>query len=138
MHSFDCACGSSSVSVSFEVEVEGEDTSAEEASESRFVSIIPFFIEDFKGEVFVGSTSRELDDAVIWVLGRFEEVLGSLALIDELRVEDVELIALDVLGWRIIRVVMHLVVLVPIESLFDTVEVARLLGLIPARPLVGL
>lgn len=129
---------SSSVSVSFEVEVEGENASAEEASETCFISIIPFFIEDSEREVFVGRASRELDDAVIWILGRFEEILGRLALIDELRVEDVELVALDILGRRIIGVVMHLVVLVPIESLFDTVEVARFLGLIPARPLVGL
>lgn len=54
-----------------------------------------------------------------------------LAFVDEIRVEDVELVALDDLGRRVVMVIVRLVVLVPLVACVDPVEV---LGL--ARPVL--
>ena len=56
---------------------------------------------------------------------------GRLALVDEIRVEDVELVALNNLGGRVVMVIVRLVVLVPLVARVDPVEV---LGL--ARPVL--
>ena len=57
------------------------------------------------------------------VRARRERVLGGRALADEVRVEDVELVALDNFGRWVIDVVVRLVVLVPLEAGVDAVEV---------------
>jgi hypothetical protein len=57
---------------------------------------------------------------------RLEVELGSLCFVSEVRVEDVELIALDHLWRRVLRIVMRLVVLVPLETLFNAIKEAGL------------
>lgn len=46
----------------------------------------------------------------------YQEVLGRGVLVDEVRVEDVELVALHDLGRSVVHVVMSLVVLVPLKA----------------------
>ena len=57
---------------------------------------------------------------------RLEVELGSLCFVSEVRVEDVELIALDHLWRWVLRIVMRLVVLVPLETLFNAIKEAGL------------
>ena len=54
----------------------------------------------------------------------FQEILRCLGRIDKIRIKDVEFVALDGLGRRIVVVVMSLVVLVPIIPSLDTVKVS--------------
>lgn len=66
----------------------------------------------------------------------FEEILWRGALVDQVRVENVKLVTLDDLGWRVVEVVMRLVVLVPLEACVDPVEEAGFSGTVFVRPQV--
>lgn len=66
----------------------------------------------------------------------FQEVLWRGALVDQIRVKDVELVTLDDLGRGVVEVVMGLVVFVPLESRVDPVEEARFPGTVFVRPQV--
>src|SRR6478735_10564365 len=58
-----------------------------------------------------------------------------LCLVDELRIEYVELVTLNNLGWRIIVVVMSLIIFIPVVTHLDTIEIAWLPGSIFVCPL---
>uniref|UniRef100_A0A8C6FZ28 Uncharacterized protein n=1 Tax=Moschus moschiferus TaxID=68415 RepID=A0A8C6FZ28_MOSMO len=77
----------------------------------------------------------EAERGEVLVVGAgLQEVLWGGALVDEIGVEDVELVALHDLGWRIVEVVVRLVVLVPLEARVHAVEEARLARPVLVRP----
>ena len=55
----------------------------------------------------------------------YQRVLGRLALVDEVGVEDIELVPLHDLWWRVVHVVMGLVVLVPLEASVHSADTSR-------------
>ena len=62
------------------------------------------------------------DTEIIWIY-RLEKVLMCLGWIHQLRVENIEFVALNCFGWRVVMVVMRLIVLVPIIASLDHIEV---------------
>ena len=64
--------------------------------------------------------------------------MGRLGLVNHVRIENVELVALDSLGRRIVDVVVLLVVLIPVVAGVDAVVVAGLPWPVLVRPRVGL
>lgn len=61
---------------------------------------------------------RQCVVGAVWL----KEELGGLSLVNQIRVEDVEFVALDHLRWWVFRIVVRLVVFVPLEALLHTVE----------------
>uniref|UniRef100_A0A8C3HVR3 Uncharacterized protein n=1 Tax=Chrysemys picta bellii TaxID=8478 RepID=A0A8C3HVR3_CHRPI len=126
---------SPAVPVPLEVEPELEDAVGELAAEAVAVRILPLPVDDLEGDVLVGRASVEAQDGeVLVVLTGLQEVLGRGALVDQVGVEDVELVALDDLGRRVVEVVVRLVVLVPLEARVDAVEEAGLAGPVLVSP----
>ena len=107
-----------------EVEVELEDAPVEGTLESMPLGHFPLSIDDCKRDVLVRGASMEADRESVIGAVRLEVELWRLRLVCQVRVEDVELVALDDLGRRVLRVVVHLVVLVPFVTLLDAVEEA--------------
>lgn len=68
----------------------------------------------------------------------FNDIRGSLALVQQVGVKDIKLVALYDLGWWIVRVIMRLVVLVPFVAGVDAIEVSRFAGTIFILPHVRL
>ena len=86
---------SSPVSVSLEVEPELEDVIVELAPEAPLVPVLPLPVDDLEGDVLVGRTGRHPQDAVLPLLHRQQLEHGGRTLVDQVRVEDVELVALE-------------------------------------------
>ncbi|KFR13739.1 Putative uncharacterized protein encoded by CACTIN-AS1, partial [Opisthocomus hoazin] len=130
---------SPAVTVTLEVEPELEDAVGKLAAEAVAVGILPLPADDLEGDVLVGRPGLEAQDGeVLVVLAGLQEVLGRRALVDEVGVEDVELVALHDLGGRVVEVVVGLVVLVPLEARVHPVEEAGLAGPVLVRPEIGL
>src|SRR5271156_1995982 len=66
----------------------------------------------------------------------FNSIRRSLGLVDEIRVEDVEFVALNDLWWRVVMIVVGLVVLVPFVAHLDSIKILRLSWTILAHPQV--
>ena len=81
-------------------------------SEAPLVSVLPLPVDDLEGDVLVGRARTHSHDAVLAPLHRQQLEHGRGALVDQIRVEDVELVALDNLARRVVKVVVGLVVLV--------------------------
>jgi hypothetical protein len=106
--------------------VQLKDTLVEVTLEPMSFAHIPFLVYYLETKVRVRSTRLELDDHLVNVVGHvFEEELRGLRLVQDVGVEDVELVPLYHLGWRILSVVMGLVVLVPFKPLLHGVEELR-------------
>ncbi|KFW12031.1 Putative uncharacterized protein encoded by CACTIN-AS1, partial [Fulmarus glacialis] len=130
---------SSAVTVTLEVEPELEDPISKLAAEAVAVGILPLTVDDLEGNVLVGRPGMEAQDGkVLVVLAGLQEVLRRRALVDEVRVEDVELVALHNLGGGVVEVVVGLVVLVPLEARVHAVEEAGLAGPVLISPEIGL
>ncbi len=111
-----------------------------------FGAVVPFAIHDPEGKVFVRRAGDETDKASILLASGgkrlalapavFPDDLESrgLGFVDEIRVKDVESVALDDLGRGVVMVVVGLVVLVPLVSHEHAVEVARLPGPVLVSP----
>jgi len=119
------------------VEEESEDPTIKGALVTTLLLLRPLLVEDLEGNILVGCPSVEAEDAEFRAVGGLDEELGSLGLVDEVGVENAELVTLNNLGGRIVVVVVRLVVLVPVPSRLDPVEVARLPGLVLVRPSIG-
>lgn len=129
----------SPVAVPLEVEPQLEDTIGELAAEAVSVRVLPLPVHDLEGDVLVRRARVEPQGPKVLVVGTgLEEVLRRGALVDQVRVEDVELVTLDDLGRRVVEVVMGLVVFVPLEARVDPVEEAGLPGPVLVRPQVHL
>lgn len=89
---------------------------------------VPVLVDYFERDVFVGMTSREADNYVLEkaVGGVFEVELGSLVLVAQLGIENIEFVSLHHLGRRVVLVEVGLVVFVPLNALAqDVVEQGR-------------
>uniref|UniRef100_A0A672UIP1 Uncharacterized protein n=1 Tax=Strigops habroptila TaxID=2489341 RepID=A0A672UIP1_STRHB len=129
---------SSAVAVPLEVEPELEDPVGKLAAEAMPVGILPLAVDNLEGDVLVGRPGVEAQDGkVLVVLTGLQEVLGRRALVDQVGVEDVELVALHDLGRRVVKVVVGLVVLVPLEARVHPVEEAGLTGPVLVSPEVS-
>ena len=101
-----------------------EDVVVELALEAPLVPVLPLPVDDLEGDVLVRRPCVNAQHAKVWVVwARRQRVLGRRPLVDQVRVEDVEFVALHDLGRRVVHVVVRLVVLVPLEAGVDAVEV---------------
>lgn len=109
-------------------------------------TVIPLFVHDPESNVLVGRAGNEPDQATVVLASggkRLAPLSAILSLdsegrssgwIDEVGVEDVELVALHDLGWRVVVVVMGLVVLVPFIAHLDAIEVEGAARLVSVGP----
>jgi len=86
----------------------------------------PLLVDDSERDVFVGNSSAEANRQRVCCAILLEIKLWGARLIRQIWVEDVELVALDNFGRRILRIVVRLVVLVPFVTLLHAVEEAWL------------
>lgn len=82
---------------------------------SWFLSKVPLLTKNFKCNVFVGRSCLEFYNTVVRALSCLQIILRCLLLIVEIRVEDIELVALDSFGGRVVFWIMHGVVFVPLD-----------------------
>jgi len=121
------------------VEPQLEDPVGELAAEAVAMGVLPLAVDDLEGDVLVRRARVETQDPKVLVVGTgLQEILRRGPLVDQVRVEDVELVALHDLGRRVVEVVMGLVVLVPLEARVHAVEEARLAGAVLVGPQVHL
>lgn len=114
-----------------------ENPVGELATEAMSVRVLPLPVYNLKGNVLVWRASMEPQNPKVFIFRTgFEEVLWSGTLVNQVRVENVELVSLDDLGWRVVEVVMGLVVLVPFEACVDSVEEAWFPGAVFVSPQV--
>ena len=114
----------SPVSVSFKMEPQLEDVVVKLASEAPLVAILPLLVDNLEGNILVWRTSHNLQYAEVPRVTSWNQLeLGCGTFFNQIRVEYVELVTLDNLGRGIVHVVMGLVVLVPLETSVDPIEV---------------
>ena len=88
--------------------------------------VLPLAVDNLEGNILIRWSSMETEDAkVLVVRARLQEVLRRGAFVDQVRVKDIELVALHDLGRWIVKVIMRLVVFVPLEAGVHAVEEAR-------------
>ena len=96
------------------------------ASESVAFRHLPLSVDYRERYFFIRCRCfKPYDQGVFWVNSVLEIELRRSRFVKQLRVENVELVALHHLWRRVVLVVMHLVVLVPFVALLDTVVVPR-------------
>ena len=125
-----------------------EDALVEETPEASFslCAVIPLTIDDFECNVFVRRTCNEPDNACV-VFASFSSdftsppstltldlVGGRTSFVQQIWVEDIELVALDNFGRRVVVVVVCLVLLVSFVAENAAVEVLRLAWSNVCRP----
>lgn len=111
---------SSTISLPFEIEVQLQNAFVKNGLEAVLFADVPFFVYYFEGEVFVRSTSFEGDDDGLWLVWDILEVeLGCEHLVEQVRIEDVELVALDHFRRWVVGIVVGLIVFVPFKASFD-------------------
>ena len=115
----------SAVSVALEVEPQLEDIVVELASESSLIAVLPLLVDNLEGDVLVWRPRRHPQNTVLSVLHRQQLELRRGSLVYQVRVENVELVSLHNLGWRVVEVVVSLVVFVPLEPGVNSVEISR-------------
>ena len=104
-----------------------EHTLLERALEPVSLAHLPLPVANSECELFVGRASLEPDhQGVLLLTALFQIKLRSLGFVKKVRVENVELVPLNDLGRGVLGVKVHLIVLVPLVSLLDRVEKARL------------
>ncbi|CAN0879895.1 hypothetical protein LINGRAHAP2_LOCUS13353 [Linum grandiflorum] len=95
--------------------------------EPLLVRELPLLIHNPESDILVRRPGVEPDDArLVATSVSIDSVRRSLGLVDQIRVEDVELVTLNGLGRWVVVVVVGLVVLVPLVTGVDSVEVLRL------------
>ena len=99
-------------------------------------TVVPLFVDDTESDVLIRGSSNEADEASVLSscrCERFTPLATVFALdtesrcfgcVDKIGIEDIELVALNDLGREIFVVVVSLVVLVPLVTHLDSVEVA--------------
>lgn len=126
---------SSPVAIPLEVEPQLEDPVGKLTTEAVSVRVLPLPVDNLKCNVLVRRARMEPQNPKVFILRTgLKEVLWSRALVNQVRVENVELVALDDLGRWVVEVVMCLVVFVPLEARVHPVEEARLPGTVLIGP----
>ena len=87
---------------------------------------LPLSVYNCECDILIRCSSIEPNCQRIIGAVLFKVELWSICLVSQVWIEDVELVALDHFRRWILRVVVHLVVLVPLVALFDTVKEAWL------------
>lgn len=115
-------------------------------------AVVPLPVDDAESDIFIGWASHKADQARILFacfnrrlaalssIFPFNAISRCLGLIDEIRIENIELVALNNFGRRVVVVVVCLIVFVPFISHLNPVEIPRLAGTIlicPLRTRVG-
>lgn len=127
----------SPVAIPLEVEPQLEDAIGELTTEAVSVRVLPLPVNNLKGNVLIWRPGVEPQNPKVFILrAGLEEVLWGRTLVNQVRVENVELVALDDLGRWVVEVVMRLVVFVPLEACVHPVEEARLPGTVLVGPQV--
>lgn len=126
---------SSPVAIPLEVEPQLEDPVGKLTTEAVPVRVLPLSVDNLKSNVLVRRAGVEPQNPKVFILRTgLEEVLWGGALVNQVRVENVKLVALDDLGRRVVEVIMGLVVLVPLETRVHPVEEARFPGTVLVGP----
>jgi hypothetical protein len=102
------------IAPALEVDVELEDATFKHAFEAALLLVFPLAVHNFERYVFVWSTRSESKNDKVGRVGLLKNKTRCLKAIDEIRIEDVELVALNRLRRRIVMIVVRLVVLVPV------------------------
>lgn len=112
-----------------------EDPVGKLTTEAVSVRVLPLPVDNLKGNVLIRRAGVEPQNAKVFVFRTgLKEVLWGGALVNQVRVENVKLVALDNLGRWIVEVIMRLVVFVPLKAGVHPVEEARFPGTVLVGP----
>jgi hypothetical protein len=115
------------IPMAFEIEIHMQDASLKCALKPFLVRVFPFLVHYAEGNVFIRRTSMEADQACFSTTTiSLDGICWCLCLIHKIWVEDIEFVALHNLWRWIVMVIMSLIVLVPLISCVDSVEILRL------------
>lgn len=129
----------SPIPIPFKVEPKLKNVIMKLAPEPSFIRILPFPINNFESNVLIGRASMEPQNGKILIIRtRSQVIFRRCVLVDQIWIEDIELVSLYDLGWRVVHVVMCLIVFVPLESRVNPVEIPRFPRSILVRPQINL
>jgi hypothetical protein len=95
---------------------------------------LPFLIQNLKSNIFIWRSCMKAKYSEFFLLRSFQEVLRSLRLVNQIRVEYSKFITLYFLRRWIVEVVMRLIISVPIPTGPHPVEVPGLAGSVLVLP----
>jgi hypothetical protein len=127
---------SSSVPPPLEVEVQLQHSTVENDSKSESGAQLPLAIDNLESHILIRGPRMEAEDDALIGVSLLNVILWSDGFVDQIWVEDVELVALHNLRWRVVMVIVRLVVLVPLEARLDAVEESRLTRLVLVLPVI--
>ena len=107
------------------MEPELEDVVVELTPEPPLVAVLPLSVDDLEGDVLVRRPRGHPENTILSVINRQQLELRRGSLVYQIWVENVELVSLHNLGWRVVEVVVSLVVFVPLETGVNSVEISR-------------
>jgi hypothetical protein len=106
----------------FERKVQIKNSSIKHAFEAMPLAHLPLLIYYLKCNIFIRGSSIKSNHESIRCVRGLQEVLRCFCLINQIWIENVELIALNRFGRRIIDIIMSLIVLVPLIASLNCVE----------------
>jgi hypothetical protein len=124
------------IKVAFEVKMQLENATIELAFKAISVRIFPGSIHDLEGNVFIRRACNKPQQNRLFPTLRIllDTVRRRLLFINEVGIENIKLVALNNLGWRVVDIVMCLVVFVPVITCIDTIVVAGATGAVLVLP----
>lgn len=115
------------VTVTLEVEPKLEYGIVELASKAMFVRVFPITIDNLEGNVFIGWTGNKSQQSKVGViLAGYKGVTWCIVHVNQIRVENVELVALNNFRRRVVEIIMRLVIFVPHKTCVHAIEEPRL------------
>lgn len=117
-----------------EAKMQLQHTSIEYTSESMSLRHLPFSIKNFESQIFIWWSSMKSNyNSVTWIT-ILQIKLGSLSLVQNVRIKDIELIALNNLWRWIINIIVSLIVFIPFITSNYSIEksgFSRLKSILP-------
>lgn len=108
-------------------------------TKSSLVSVLPFSVDNFEGNVFIRRSRPDKENTKVGVVFTWcQGVLRSSSLVNQIRIEYVEFVTLYNFGRRVVNVVVSLIVLVPFKAGVDSVEIPGFSRSVLVGPFIGL
>lgn len=103
------------------------------------IRILPLPIHNLKCDILIRRPRMEPQNRKLPILRtRCQKILRRPVLVDQIRIENIKLVTLHDLRWRIVHVVVRLIVLVPLEARVHPVEITGFSRSVFVRPEVDL
>mmetsp|Transcript_199 Transcript_199/g.328 ORF Transcript_199/g.328 Transcript_199/m.328 type:complete len:204 (+) Transcript_199:220-831(+) len=124
------------IPMALKINIQRQHPPLKRTPKSPLPTLIPLPIDNLKRHILIRRPSAKPQYAKVVRIRPFQRVQRSLRPVDQVGIKNIELVALDSLGGRIVVIVMGLVVRVPIVPGLDAVEVPWFAGTVLVLPCV--